>query len=402
MKKVAVVGVGQLPFRSRYADSSYQSLAFEATKKALDDAGLAIKDIEAVIYSIYCPLMMRQEQPDIFLQDYLGLQGKPSLRVSSGANTGGCSMYAAFSQVISGMADVVLLLGVQKGSDFYSFETRSRGDGLNRGFAISGDTIWGGVAPGGTPPGSTVKFLIPHIEKYGGPTAEQIARVSVKNHKNALVNPNAQLKVDLTVEDVLNARIIAWPLTIYDCCLMSDGASALILVSEEKAKKFTSRPIWISGVAVSYYPLHRLENHMLGRLLGVAEASKRAYKMASIVNPVKELDVVELHDLTAALEILTYEELGLCELGEGGRLIDEGIVEKTGELPVNPSGGRIACGHVASVSEISSACDVVRQLRGDAGNIQVPIRRGKGLVESKNGNADLCSSTIFQGEVRSQ
>ncbi len=396
MKRVAAVGIGQLPFRSRYADKSYPVLAHEATEKALQDARLTLNDIDAVVYSIYCPLMMRQDSPDIFVQDYLGLQGKPSLRVAAGAATGGCALYTTMMQIASGVARTVLLVAVQKGSDFFSAATRSRGDGFNKAMSISGDSIWSQpVVVGGTPPTLTLWYVVPHLHKYGNPTPEQVAKVSVKNHKNALVNPLAQLKVDLTVEDVMYSRIIAWPTTMYECCLMSDGASAMVFASEERAREITDTPIWMSGAGISYYPpSHSAAG--LGRMVGVHEAAQRAYQMAGVKNPRQEIDVAEVHDLISGLEVITYEELGLCDIGEGGRLVDEGVTEKTGDVPVNPSGGRVACGHVAGVSEISSACDVVAQLREKAGNIQVPIRKGKGVVETISGGANQCTVTVFE------
>ena len=396
MRKVAAVGVGQLPFRARYGDKTYLALAYEATKRALEDAKLEIKDLDAVTYAIYCPVYMRQEQPDIFLQDYLGMNGKPSLRISAGAATGGCAMYASFNQVASGLADIVLLVAVQKASDPFDFGTKSRWDGYRK-TSMSGEMTWQrGVIAAGPVPISTVACVLPHMEKYGGPTLEQIAEVSVKNHENALANPNAQLKVHLTVEDVLNSRIIAWPTTMYECCLYSDGAAALILASEEKARAITDTPIWISGLTTSYYSLHRLEPHMLGRMLGVAESAKRAYDQAGIKDPLNELDVIELQDLTSGLEIIAYEELGLCPAGEGGKLVDEGIVYKNGKLPVNPHGGCVACGHVAGVCEVSSMGDVVLQLQERAGATQVPIQKGRGLVETICGVVSMSSVTIFE------
>jgi acetyl-CoA C-acetyltransferase len=396
MRRVAVVGVGQIPFQARCAEKTYLALAYEATKRALEDAHVEVKDLDAVTYAIYCPIYMRQEQPDIFLHDYLGMGGKPSLRISAGAATGGCAMYAAFNQVASGMADILLLVAVQKASDPYDFYTKSRWDGYRK-TSMSGEMTWQkGVIAAGPVPISTVACVLPHMEKYECPTEEQIAKVSVKNHQNALANPNAQLKVNLTVEDVLNSRIIAWPITMYECCLYSDGAAALILASEEKAKAMTDTPIWITGVTTSYYSLHRLEPYMLGRMLGVAEAAKRAYEQAGVKDPLNELDVIELQDLTSGLEIIAYEELGLCPLGEGGKLVDEGIVYKDGKLPVNPRGGCVACGHVAGVCEVSSMGDVVLQLQERAGPIQVPIRKGRGLVETICGVASMSSVTIFE------
>ena len=137
---------------------------------------------------------------------------------------------------------------------------------------------------------------------------------------------------------------------------------------------------------------------MLGRMLGVAEAAKMAYGQARIKNPLHELDVVELQDLTSGLEIIAYEELGLCPPGEGGRLVDEGVVYKGGKLPVNPHGGCTACGHVAGVCEVSSMGDVVLQLKERAGPIQVPIRRGMGLVASTCSAASFGAVTIFKRE----
>lgn len=396
MERVGIVGIGQLPFKSRYADKSYLALALEATKKALDDAKITKEDVDAVVYSIYCELMIRQQIPDVLVHEYLGMHGKPSIKLSSGAATELYSLYAAYAQVASGLADIALLVGTQKGSDFYDFTTRSRGDGFINAMGLSLDVTWLQPVAVHPPHYLTASLLAPHINKYGGPTEEQLAKVSVKNHKNALVNPYAQLKLDLSVEDVMYSRIIAWPTTLYECCLMSDGAVALVLASEDKAKEITDNPIWISGVMTSTYSTNMLKEELLGRIPGVNTAAGKAYEMAGIKDPKTELDVAEVHDLISGLEIMMYEELGFCEIGKGGTLIDDGTVEKSGSLPVNPSGGRVACGHVAAVSGLSSTCDVVRQLRETAGSIQVPIRSGKGLVESNCGNAQLCGVAILE------
>ncbi|MDB4444687.1 thiolase family protein, partial [bacterium] len=158
----------------------------------------------------------------------------------------------------------------------------------------------------------------------------------------------------------------------------------------------SDNPIWIPGVMTSTYNTNMLKEESLGRIPGVNTAARKAYKMAGIKDPKAELDVVEVHDLISGIEIMMYEELGFCDLGKGGTLVDDGSVEKSGCIPVNPSGGRVACGHVASVSGLSSTCDVVRQLRETAGGIQVPIRSGKGLVESNCGNAQLCAVAILE------
>ena len=396
MRKVAIVAVGTIPWRSRYDEYTWRAIGLQATKKALEEAELTVKDIDSVVYSIYCDLMMRQQSPTPLIHDYLGMEGKPCVRVMAGAGGAMYTLYAAFTQVASGMHDIVLLSAVQKGQDWYSFETRSRGDGLLKGFVISTNTTWMQPVVPLVPAYLTVNFIAPHIDKYGTPTPEQLAKASVKNHKNALSNPEAQLKVDLSVDDVMSSRIISWPTTMYQCCLYSDCAAALILTSEEKAKEITDKPVWISGIAECGYPTMRFEEDSLGRIPGLHTAATRAYGMAGIKDPLNELDVAEVYDLISGVELLSYEELGFCGAGEGGRLIDEGIVEKDGMLPVNPTGGRVAAGHVSSVSAVYSTSTVVRQLKEEAGPIQVPIRSGKGLVDCMDGYGSICGVAILE------
>lgn len=396
MKRVAAIGVGQMPFRSRWAEKSYLAMGKEVTQKALEDAHLTRDDLDAVVYSIYCEMMERQYRPAQFLHDYLDMAYKPGMRVDA-ATAGGCfSLDEARMMIAAGQADIVLVLGVQKGQDFYAFETKSRGDGFLRGMYISSEGTWVQPVFPSLAALLTLMTWVPHLEKYGNPTPEQVAKASVKNHLNALPNPYAQLKMELTVEDVMNARIIGWPTTMYEACLMSDIACAVILASEEKAKKLTDHPIWLSGIGISNYPSNRLALEDLGRMKGTNMAAKSAYKQAGITKPMEQLDVIECHDIVSSCELLAYEELELCGLGECGSLIDQGITLKTGKLPVNPSGGRVGCGHAASVSDLMSAAAIVLQLREQAPGIQVPIKKGKGLVQAIDGIASLSSVTIFE------
>jgi acetyl-CoA acetyltransferase len=260
------------------------------------------------------------------------------------------------------------------------------------------DTTWLQPVTPGVPPFLTVFCLVPHTEKYGSPTPEQLAKVSVKNYKNAFTNREAQLHKEITVDDVLNSRIISWPTTAMMCCLYSEGSCALILASEEKAKEITNKPVWITGIATSTYALHRAEKSSIGRLMGTNIAAQKAYKAAGIKKPIDELDIIQVHDLIAGAEILAYEELGLCDMGEGGQLIDEGVVERDGKLPANTDGGRIACGHVGGVSGAYGICEIVRQLREEAGDRQIKIQSGKGLMQCIDGHAALSSVAIFERE----
>ena len=267
MRRVAIVGVGTVPWRMRNDAKTFRSLAMQAVKGALAHSKLPKDAIDNIVYSIYCEVMMKQQSPTILLQGYLGLQGLSDLRIEAGAAGEGYALDAAYGQVASGLSEITLVLALQKGSDFYDFETRSRGDGFWNGIAISMDTTWLRPVMPGVPALITAACLVPHIERYGGPTLEQLAKASVKNYKNAFDNPEAQLHLRVSEDDVLNSRIIAWPTTTRMCCLYSDGACALILASEEKAKEITDKPIWITGTATSTHAFHRAEPENIGRLL---------------------------------------------------------------------------------------------------------------------------------------
>lgn len=396
MRKVAVVGIGTVPWQSRNADKTFRALGLQAAKRAFEHAKISKKDVDNVVYSIYCEVMIRQQIPSILMQDYLGFQGLPSLRVEAGAAGEGYALSAAYAQIASGISDITLFVALQKGGDFYDFQTRSRGDGFQNGMAISMDTTWQAPVNAGVPAWLTIFCLVPHMEKYGGPTPEQLAKVSVKNYNNAYTNPEAQLHQKVTVDDVLNSRIFAWPTTTRMCCLISDGACAMILASEEKAKEITDKPIWITGIATSSYAIHRAQAHTIGRMPGTQIAAQRAYKMAEIKKPIDELDLIQVHDLITGTEILAYEELGLCELGGGGRLVEEGIVERDGKVPANVDGGRVACGHVGGVSGAYGVCEIVRQLREEAGDRQIRIKSGRGLMQCIEGQASMSGVTILE------
>lgn len=396
MRKVAIVGVGTTPWKMRHSGDTFKSLAMKVVKNAFAHAGIDKQAIESVVYSVYCEIMMKQQSPTALLQDYLGLQGLPEYRVEAGAAGEGYALDAAYNVIASGESDMVLLLALQKGSDFYKFSTRSRGDGFWNGISISQDTTWLRPVMPGVPAFLTTACLAPHITKYGGPTPTQLAQVSVKNYENAYDNPEAQLHMRVTVDDVLNSRIIASPTTTRMCCLYSDGACAMILASEEKARELTDKPVWITGTATSTHALHRAEADNIGRLMGTRIASKKAYASAGITDPLNELDLAQVHDLITGVEVLAYEELGFCEPGRGGELIEEGVVSRGGELPVNTDGGRIACGHVGGVSGAYGVCEIVRQLREEAGERQVPIKTGRGLMQCIEGHGSMTGVSVFE------
>ncbi len=396
--KVGIVGVGLIPWKTRYPDKTYSELALDVTKAALEDARISAAEVDNVVYGI-ADLMVawtRQCCPSTTIQDYIGMEGKPSVRVSAGAVTGAMAVRQGMIEILSGMSEVSLVVGCGKGMDLYDPVTQKRSKEFLKAIMLDLDTTW--EVPVEPLAAANFGFVVQsHMDRFGTPTEEQMAKVSVKNHKNALHNPLAQSGMNITVEEVMNSRRIPGPVKFFDCCLYSEGAAALILAREDRARQISPHPIWIEGVGNCNYRSYMPNYKDLGRMVCQQVGAKKAYKMAGISNPRKELDLIETHDLLTGVELISYAELGLCEPGEGGRLIDDGVTEKSGELPVNPSGGMIGCGHVAGCSGISRVGEITLQLRGTAGGTQVPINKGRALFSAIGGPAISQSCSIVLG-----
>jgi len=215
-----------------------------------------------------------------------------------------------------------------------------------------------------------------HMAKFGT-TKEQFARVAVKNHYHGSLNPHAQYREVYSLEEILASPLISEPLTRLMCAPIGDGAAAAILVSEDKARQFTTKPVWVRGSALVTGSDHRAEDG--GE---TARAARRAFEMAGMT--MKDVNVMEVHDASAPAELLIYEEMGLCAEGEGGRLIDEGVTELGGKLPVNTSGGLLAKGHPIGATGVAQIYEVWLQLRGEAGDRQVAGAK-VGLTENGGG-----------------
>jgi acetyl-CoA C-acetyltransferase len=198
---------------------------------------------------------------------------------------------------------------------------------------------------------------------------EQCARVSVKNHGNARANPYAHLPLDITVEDVLESRVLADPIKLLDASPISDGACAIIMAEEETARGRCSKPIWIKGVGHCADAYH-LGDRDLADVDALISAAEKAYKMAGVSDPMKEIDVAEVYDAFSYMELMWMEGLGLCARGEAGAMIDSGVTELGGALPINPSGGVLSA-HAVQVAGLARIAESVLQLRGDAGARQV-------------------------------
>ena len=363
MRDVAVVGAGMTRF-GKFLEQSMKELGQEAVQDALDDSGLQKQDIEAaMVGNAVGGLMTGQEmvRGQTILRPF-GFGDIPIINTENACASSSTAFHLAWMYVASGMHDCVLALGVEK--LYHEDKAKS--------FAAIGTAVDLEIeGEGSDGAGETrTRFMDfyadkakEHMAKYGT-KAQHFAKVAVKNHGNGAINPYAQFRKPFTLEDVLGARMVAEPLTLYMCSGIGDGAAATILCSPEKARQLTTDPIWVRGSEISSgMDLHEGDAPVAERV------SKRAYERAGI-GP-SDLDVVELHDAAAPAEISLTEELGLCAYGEGGALIDSGETNIGGRIPVNPSGGLMARGHPIGATGLGQLVEVCWQLQGKAGERQV-------------------------------
>jgi acetyl-CoA C-acetyltransferase len=245
-------------------------------------------------------------------------------------------------------------------SELSSSEVQER---MGRGADIMWESPFGLSMPAGY-----ALFARARMQKHGM-TAEQMAKIKVKSSKYSVLNPKAIFQREVSLEECLNARPIAAPLKFYDCCSNADGASCIILASAEKAKKITDTPVKIVGLGAASDSLSLANKASLAGLNCAVEAGKQAFKMAG-VQP-KDVDVAEVHDCFTVAEIMAYENLGFCKLGEGGKLIEEAQTYIDGDIPVNIDGGLLGKGHPIGATGGSQVRTIVMELRGDAGKLQV-------------------------------
>ena len=359
MRRVAVVGAGHGKFGKRN-DASLRELAYEAVIPALEDAGITQEGIEAGVVAIAGEEFAGQGAPSALVGDYTGIQPRPVFRVESACASGTAAIKAAYGMVSSGLHDIVIAVGVEKMNAVSSVRATEL-------MARAGDTRW--EYPFGVSfPGFYALFATRHMHEYGT-TKEQLAMVGVKNHHYGALNPVAHLQKEVSLEEAVNAVLIAWPLGLYDCSLISDGSAAAILMSEEKANEYTDTPVWITGIGSGSDTMLVAERPSLTSLSGAKRAAKAAYKMAGIEQ--KDIDVAEVHDCFTIAEIMAYEDLGFCNPGEGGKLIEDQQTYIGGTIPVNVDGGLKSKGHPVGATGVSQCVELTKQLRGECGKRQV-------------------------------
>ncbi len=386
MRDVAIIGVGITKFGELW-DKSFRDLIAEAGTKAILDAGIEGKEIDALFVGSMSPgRFVGQEHVGALVADSSGLHvmNTPTTRVENACASGGLALRQAYISVASGMHDIVVVGGVEKMTDVIGGEATDI-------LAMAADQEWEAFF-GVTFPALYAMIARRHMHEYGT-TREQLAEVAVKNHDNGLLNPNAHFRRKITVDSVLNATMVADPLTVLDCSPISDGAAALVLAPLDKAKQYTDKIVKIagSGQASDSLALHGRED--ICTFKATVEAARQAYKQAG-VEP-KDIDLAEVHDCFTIAEILAIEDLGFVKKGEGGKATEEGRTRIDGDIPINPSGGLKAKGHPVGATGIAQAAEVALQLRGEAGERQVKDAE-IGLTHNIGGSGATCVVHILE------
>lgn len=378
--RVAIVGMGCTKFGERW-DMGVEDLLVEAAYEAFEDAGIEPKDIQAAwLGTVFSGVTAITLSP-------LGLQYIPMTRVENMCATGTEAVRAASYAVAAGACDIALAVGVEKLKD--SGQTGVKGP------AIVGDNPDGssGIGSGFSAPASFAYLGTRYFHQYGlepDDGKRLLAEIAVKNHYNGSLNPKAHFHSRLTLEQVIQAPIVAWPLGLYDCCGVSDGAAAAIVVRADRAKDFRADPIYIKALAISVgarqgcmrqdYDYVHIEENVI--------ASRAAYDQAGIKAPRKELSLAEVHDCFTCHELILYEDLGFSSRGKAKDDIEAGTFKLTGELPVNTDGGLKCFGHPLGATGLRMMYEVYKQLQEKAGPRQVKNPR-LGLTHNLGGNAGM-------------
>jgi len=400
MREVAVIGAGMVKF-GKYLGTSMKVIARDAVNAALSSAGMDQNKIQAaVVGNAMEGLVTGQEcvRGQVVLRD-MGVGGIPIINCENACASSATAFHLAWLYIASGMYDVVLALGMEK---LYHADKKKSFAAIGSAVdvelmqqmiadmnaqqeALRKEREARGEKPEKTAGAGESRSMFmdfyaagarAHMQRYGT-TKEQFARIAVKNHRNGSLNPHAQYQEVYTLEDILNSPTVAEPLTRLMCSPIGDGAAATILCASSVANQYTTKPVKVLASILSSGTDHTAEEEGV-----VTRVAKQAYEKAG-VGPA-DLSVIELHDASAPAELTTYEELGLCAPGEGGKLIDEGTTEITGRIPVNPSGGLLAKGHPVGATGVAQICEIFWQLRNEADKRQVKNPK-IGLTENGGG-----------------
>jgi len=374
--KVAIIGMGCTKFDEHW-DKSLNDLIVEACYEAFNDAGVEPKDIQAAWWSTAW-----SGELGIKLAYPLKLNFIPITRIENRCASGHNAFIDACYAVACGAYDLVLVCGAEKLKD--------------TGLPVPGvsdpvELYSSRVNPRFLAVSAYAQLALRYFHHYGIPIEEGrriLAKIAVKNHYNGSMNPKAQFQRKITLEEALNAPIIAWPLGLYDCCGITDGAAAAIITRADLAKNYRDDYVLVKGVGLScgmYHPQVQ-DDWSVTYVRENVEASKMAYKEAGIKDPRRNLDLAIVHDCFTIHELVIYEDFGFSPRGRAKEDVEAGTFELKGELPVNTDGGLKCCGHPVGASGIRTMYEVYKQLQGKAGPRQVKIKNQRGLTHTCGGN----------------
>lgn len=386
MSKVAIIGVGHSKFGDR-TDVNLSELSFEAVQPALQKSSLTAKEIPYMTLGSM-GVWSEEPLPAVVIAEYCGLTGAGLVRCEAACAAGSAAAFNAYTAIKSGQVESALVVGAEK---MRQIDTPTVLEMIGR----AGYYMWEFENFGMTFPAYYAVHAVQHMEKYGT-TEEDLALVAVKNHKYGAMNPMAHLQNEITVEKALGSNVVAWPLKLYDCCPITDGAAAVVLASEKKVKELgTEDPVWIEAIGFSSDTanLSKRENYV--GLAASVQASRMAYNLSGI-SP-KDVDVATVHDCFTIAEIMAYEDLGFCKKGEGAQMVREGETEVGGRIPVNVDGGLKAKGHPIGTTGVSMIAELTKQLREEVEpNRQAPMKNYIALAHNTGGTGHYGYVTILR------
>jgi len=384
MRPVAVIGMGKTAFGT-FPDRDLRSLGVEAGQKALADAHVEPGTVEAFFLGNFAgPAFVGQNHLAPYVASALGITDVPATRFEAACASSGAAFYHAVSSVAAGLHDIVVVAGVEK-------MTSQSTPRVTEILAGAGDMSSEGKA-GATFPALFAMIARRHMYQYGT-TREQLAAVAVKNHANGAKNPLAHMRKVITIEQALAGKPVSDPLTVYDCSLISDGAAAVVMAPLDRAREFTDKLIKVRGIAQTSDMLALDEKDDITTFRALQTAAAKAYKMAG-VEP-SDIEFAEVHDCFTIAEILAIEDLGFVRKGEGGPYTQSGATCLHGERPVNASGGLKSKGHPVGATGVGQICDLMQQIRGEAGERQVR-RHSLGLAQNLGGSGATCVISILE------
>ena len=385
MREVAIIGIGMIKWGELW-EKSLRDIAVEASLNCLKDSGTDRVD-SITVGTMTSGLFNGQEHMASVLPDYLGKRHTPAMRLESACASGGMAVRTAFLEIASGFSDYVLAVGVEKMTDVSGGEATyalaTAADQENEAFH------------GVTFPGLYAMLARAHMEQFGT-TRDQLAEVAVKNHSNGSLNPHAQFPFKVTRDQVKNSTMVADPLRLLDCSPITDGAAAVLLAPAEEAKKLNKHPlVVISGIGHGTDSIALCQRKNILKLGAVEQATERALKMAG--KTISDIDFAEVHDCFTIAEIAVIEAMGVVKPGQGGPATVDGLTALHGKFPVNPSGGLKSKGHPIGATGVAQICEAVSQLRGQAGERQIPEAK-TALTQNMGGSGG--SSVVHIMEVK--